>query len=78
MKPNVLESFFQIFGMASTYFPGFLASQFFQPRYSGSESQKAWIWAGSWTPPCLGIRIPPVDGEKNLVFQGDLFVRDIN
>jgi len=29
-------------------------------------------------PPMLGIRIPPVDGEKNLVFQGDLFVRDIN
>ncbi len=29
-------------------------------------------------PPMLGVRIPPVDGEKNFVFQGDLFGRDIN
>jgi len=31
-EANVLESFFQIFGMARTYFPEF-STRYFQPRY---------------------------------------------
>jgi hypothetical protein len=58
-----LRVFFQIFGMASTYFPGFLARQIFSldTRVVSHKKLEFGLVLG---PPMLGIQIPPVDGEK--------------